>query len=236
MGATCSNSPAMNAEGATANVQIYGMAISGNVIPLVLFVRDKACGEFVQKDILRGEHTTPEMLAINPWGQVPSMTDGDFKLAESNAILRYLADSYALSTYGNLDAKQRAHIDWALDWCSTNFMNNYKEIWYPVAGFGNSPADQKASNQKATDNLLTFENFFLKGKKFIGGDALNIADYKVGALLWYLDHPAIKAKTGFQLSARCKTYVQDWHAALGDTSKQFLENGKGFMDSFMDKR
>merc|ERR1712187_875497 len=134
----------------------------------------------------------------NPWGQMPSMGDGTFSLAESSAILRYLANTYAISAYGGMDAKERARIDWALDWAATNFSKNYADIWYPVAGFGAEPADRAEANQTATANIIMFEKKFLTGK-FIGGESLNIADYKIGTMMWYLDHPSIKKKTGFEL-------------------------------------
>jgi glutathione S-transferase len=218
------------ASGATAKVEIYGMAISANVIPAVLFCRDKKCGDFVNKDMMKGELRTPDMLAKNPWGQMPSMSDGNFDLAESRAILRYLANAYDIGSYGGMDAQERGNIDWALDWQATNFIQNYKDIWYPVAGFGPEPADRAAANKKATENLELFEKKFLTGT-LIGGSSLNIADYAIGTWLWYLNHKQIKTKTGFELSARCQKYVGDWSAALSSESKEFLKIGAGFLDS-----
>lgn len=230
MGA-CEGKAGFRAASATGAVSVYGMSISGNVIPCVLFARDKKCGDFVFKDMMKGELKSEAMLKINPWGQMPSMTDGGFNLAESNAILRYLANSYDIGAYGGMDVQERARIDWALDWQATNFSKNYQDIWYPVAGFGAAPADQGAANESATENCKRFEEEFLKGKKFIGGDVLSIADYKIGTLFWYLNHPAIKAKSGFELTPRCKEYVKEWEAALGASAKEFLADGTGFMDS-----
>lgn len=48
----------------------------------------------VEVDLRRGEHQTPEFLARNAFGQVPVIEDGDFTLADSNAILVYLAQRY----------------------------------------------------------------------------------------------------------------------------------------------
>jgi glutathione S-transferase len=42
----------------------------------------------------RGDHQSPEFLALNPRGKVPTFVDGDFVLWESNAILEYLEDAY----------------------------------------------------------------------------------------------------------------------------------------------
>eukprot|EP00418_Pyrodinium_bahamense_P091385 CAMPEP_0179042142 /NCGR_PEP_ID=MMETSP0796-20121207/16515_1 /TAXON_ID=73915 /ORGANISM="Pyrodinium bahamense, Strain pbaha01" /LENGTH=230 /DNA_ID=CAMNT_0020738519 /DNA_START=81 /DNA_END=776 /DNA_ORIENTATION=+ len=215
----------------SGKVIIYGMDVSGNVIPPTLFCLDHKCGGMEMMNIMAGEQNTPEKLALNPFHQMPIMVDGDFSLAESNAILRYLAKVYSPKTYG-LDVQAQATIDWALDWAATNFSNNYKDIWYPVAGFGPPPEDQGAANQKAVENLDTFAKKFLpEGKKFIGGSILSIADYKIGTLIWYIDHPTIDKKLGYKNPERLSQYAKDWYAALSDESKKFLEGGKGFMDS-----
>lgn len=46
-------------------------------------------------DILAGEQKTPEVLALNPMGKLPILTDGDTVATESCAIGLYLADRYA---------------------------------------------------------------------------------------------------------------------------------------------
>jgi glutathione S-transferase len=45
----------------------------------------------------KSEHTSPEYLAINPNHQIPTLLDGDIKIHESNAILRYLCTKHALA-------------------------------------------------------------------------------------------------------------------------------------------
>jgi glutathione S-transferase len=50
--------------------------------------------ELVKIDFLKAEHKTPEYLALNLFGQVPVIQDGDLTLADSNAILTYLALRY----------------------------------------------------------------------------------------------------------------------------------------------
>ncbi len=47
--------------------------------------------ELVQVDLARGEHKSPAFLAINPFGQVPVLEDDGHIIADSNAILVYLA-------------------------------------------------------------------------------------------------------------------------------------------------
>ena len=43
-------------------------------------------------DAKGGENKSPAYLAVNPMGKIPSLTDGDFKLWESNAINWYAAE------------------------------------------------------------------------------------------------------------------------------------------------
>jgi len=50
--------------------------------------------ELVRLDPKKGENKTPEYLAINPTGKVPSLVDGEVKMFESAAIVAYLGDKY----------------------------------------------------------------------------------------------------------------------------------------------
>ncbi|MCU0117196.1 glutathione S-transferase [Pseudomonas sp. B2M1-30] len=50
--------------------------------------------ETIFVDLAKGEHKQPAFLAINSFGQVPVIDDGGVVLADSNAILVYLAQKY----------------------------------------------------------------------------------------------------------------------------------------------
>lgn len=47
--------------------------------------------ELVEVDLMKAEHKSAEFLALNRFGQVPVLVDGDTVVADSNAILVYLA-------------------------------------------------------------------------------------------------------------------------------------------------
>jgi len=67
--------------------------------------------EFVRVDLGAGEHKQPAFLAKNPLGQVPVLEDGELTLADSNAILVYLATRYDTSGQFYPDAPElRARI------------------------------------------------------------------------------------------------------------------------------
>ncbi|MGH7895680.1 MAG: glutathione S-transferase family protein [Candidatus Binatia bacterium] len=73
-------------------MKLYDSAISGNSYKVRLAAAQLGIPlEIVPIDILRGESRTAEFLAKNPNGRTPVLDDDGFVLAESNAILAYLA-------------------------------------------------------------------------------------------------------------------------------------------------
>jgi glutathione S-transferase len=76
--------------------KVYGDEVSGNCLKvkwtLDLLALDY---EWIATDVLKGEARTPAFLKINPAGQVPVLvTPGGGALAQSNAIILYLAESH----------------------------------------------------------------------------------------------------------------------------------------------
>lgn len=73
-------------------MKLYNVAYSGNSykVRLLLSHLRMPC-EVVEVDILKGESRSAEFLKINPNGRTPTLDDNGFILAESNAILAYLA-------------------------------------------------------------------------------------------------------------------------------------------------
>jgi glutathione S-transferase len=51
--------------------------------------------EAIDVDLAKGANKSPQFLALNPFGQVPVLEDGEVVLADSNAILVYLEAKYA---------------------------------------------------------------------------------------------------------------------------------------------
>ena len=73
-------------------MKLYNVAYSGNSykVRLLLAQLGIPC-EIIEVDILKGASRTAEFLTINPNGRTPVLDDNGFVLAESNAILAYLA-------------------------------------------------------------------------------------------------------------------------------------------------
>jgi glutathione S-transferase len=76
-------------------LKLHDFALSGHChrVRLMLSLLDLPY-ETVAVDLLSGEHRRAQFLALNPFAQVPVLQDGDLTLADSNAILVYLAGQY----------------------------------------------------------------------------------------------------------------------------------------------
>ena len=76
-------------------IRLHRFALSGHAHRAELFLSLLGLPfERIDVDLANKAHKTPAFLAMNPFGQVPVLQDGDVTLADSNAILVYLAMKY----------------------------------------------------------------------------------------------------------------------------------------------
>lgn len=98
-------------------IKLYGHKLSGNSYKARLFLSLLNLDfEWVNVDLMKAEHKSPEYLALNPFGQVPLLIDGDTKLADAQAILVYLARQYGGEKWLPSDALSLAQV---IRWLST---------------------------------------------------------------------------------------------------------------------
>ena len=78
-----------------SEIVVYRHPMSGHAHRVELFLRVlNVPFRVVDVDLAAGAQKKPEFLKMNPFGQVPVIQDGDVTLADSNAILVYLAGRY----------------------------------------------------------------------------------------------------------------------------------------------
>src|SRR4029453_18024452 len=75
--------------------------------------------EYERRYVPFAEPRPAEYVALNPFGRIPTLIDGELVLPESNAILRYLADREGREDLYPRDPAQRAPVEAALDAWST---------------------------------------------------------------------------------------------------------------------
>ncbi|MBD9482055.1 glutathione S-transferase [Pseudomonas sp. PDM14] len=94
-----------------AAIKLYRHPLSGHAhrVELLLSLL-KLPTELMFVDLANGEHKKPEFLAINAFGQVPVIDDNGTRLADSNAILVYLAQKYGSGSWKAQDPLTAARI------------------------------------------------------------------------------------------------------------------------------
>jgi glutathione S-transferase len=81
-------------------IKLYSFPLSGHAhrVRLLLSLLGLAF-ETIDLDLVGGEHKQPEFLALNPFGQVPVLTHDGHVIADSNAIMVYLAKTFSRSEW-----------------------------------------------------------------------------------------------------------------------------------------
>ena len=98
-------------------IKLYEVALSGNCHKVRMLLSMLGLPyESVVVNLAGGEQRTPGYLALNPFGQVPALVDGEVVLRDSQAILGSLASRYGGERWWPRQASRQAAI---VGWLST---------------------------------------------------------------------------------------------------------------------
>jgi glutathione S-transferase len=168
--------------------------------------------EFIRVDLTKGEQKNPAFLAINPNGKVPALEDGATKLWEADAIMCHLARAAGSDLWPSGGEHQIEVIRW-LSWSANHFTRHAGALYFehvikPMFGLGSPNA---AAIDEATPFIKRFGGVLddhLRGRKYLVGDRLSVADFAVGITLPY----AAKARIPVEEFAA----IQRWHDRLNE--------------------
>ena len=159
-----------------SKIVLYGHPLS----PFVRMVHAvaeivKSDYEFKVLDIENKEHKQEWYLKINPQGKIPAITDGDFKLTESHAIMKYLCYKQGETSLYPSDAITRAKIDEAL--CRVTDSKFCWFVFVSQAFFNGGPTNQEKINE-FEKGLLDFLSFHPDTAEtgYLIGNQLTLAD------------------------------------------------------------
>ena len=167
-------------------MKLYMHPASTATRPVRLFLAENniPC-EDVMVDILKGAHYQEPYASINPNKLVPMLEDGDLRLTEGSAILKYLADKHNLPSYPK-DLKKRAKVNEMMDWLNTQF---YRDFGYGLVYPQIFPHHKRRSDeahggaiawgQQGAKRWLQVLNDYWIGPKnaYLCGTEITIADY-----------------------------------------------------------
>jgi len=160
--------------------------------PVRLFMAEKGIEATpVVVDLFTGAHHQEPFSSFNPNRLVPVLEDGDLKLTESAAILRYLAEKFDLPEYPK-DIKKRAKVNEVMDWANSNFYRDWGyNLCYPQL-FPHHKRQTDEAHRLTVEWGLAKSQFWLQvlndywlghGKPWLTGDDITIADYFLGSIV-----------------------------------------------------
>ena len=167
-------------------MKLYYHPVSTTCRPIMLFAAENGIALDLELiDLFSGEHYQPKFLAVNPHHMVPVLEDGDFRLTESSAILKYLADKAGSPQYPK-DLRERARVNERMDWVNTQLG---RDLVYGVV-YPQILPNHKRRSDEAQDATLQWgaerargwlklldEDILGAKNAYVCGDAITIADY-----------------------------------------------------------
>jgi len=158
-----------------SNIKLYRHPLSGHChrVELLLSLLGLKA-DIIDVDVMGGEHKQPEFVAKNVFAQVPVLEDGVSTLADSNAILVFLANKY--DTTGT--------------WLPTNPLDasavqRFLSVAADQVAYGPAAArlvnvfganlDHEGAKQRSEDILSTLNNHLWE-RKWLATDNPTIAD------------------------------------------------------------
>ena len=135
--------------------------------------------ESVQINLLRGDHQTPEYLAINPAGRLPTLVDGSFVLTESVAIVVYLAEKYPEKELLPKELKLRAEVNRWMLFIVTELEQPLWRIARHTFLYPNEqrlPADADIARSEFRAMAAVLERH-MRGRAFLVGDRVSVGDF-----------------------------------------------------------
>jgi glutathione S-transferase len=133
----------------------------------------------------------PKVRELNPAGRIPILEDGDFRLAESNAILLYLASKSRNELYPD-DASQRAQIHQWLFWDSAHWTGAYQPIQFErlvkrLIGLGEPDEAIVSAHLEKFAREAAYLDASLVGRAFLLGAKPTLADFAIGCGLTHAE-------------------------------------------------
>jgi glutathione S-transferase len=167
-------------------MKLYYHPASTTSRPLMLFAAESGIAlELQVVDLFTGEHYQPPYEAINPNHLVPVLEDGDFRLTESSAILKYLAEKSGSAAYPR-DLRERARVNERMDWFNTQLNRDlaYGLVYPQAFPHHKRPSDEQQqgtlawAKERAAGWLKVLDAHILgPNNACVCGDKLTIADY-----------------------------------------------------------
>ncbi|XP_026330066.1 glutathione S-transferase 1-like [Hyposmocoma kahamanoa] len=140
--------------------------------------------ELKEIDFVAKEHKSPEFKKLNAMGTIPVLQDGDFCLAESHSIIKYLLDKYGNEEQQALypsEVRERALVDQAMFFDTGVAFIRVKNVALPIIFDGAKEVTSKLV--ESIEDVYDIVEDFLSRHQYIALDRYTIADLSVGTTI-----------------------------------------------------
>jgi len=187
-------------------MKLYGTLLSNNVR------RAYAVARFLELQVelidvmpLSTAANTAEFRRMSPSGRIPALSDGDFLLNESHAIMLYLAELKP-GTLWPADRKRRAEVMRWMSWSLAHWHNawhplQYERVVKSLLGHGGADDSIVQATLPVFHREAAILDNHLARRSWLVGDSITLADFSVASGLTYAhaaqlplgSYPAINA-------------------------------------------
>lgn len=196
---------------------LYDFPTSGNARKVRLLLAELEL-EFEHVPVPRARPRPDWYVQLNPFGGVPAIRDGDLVVAESQAILRYLATREGRTDLYPTDVTARARVDWALDaWATGAFPKIaplYRALVVETLDQSGTPHPEQADADKVEQELPNAREGFALFERFVAddgtvtGNGFTIADCACGPVLLRITGWPLDLESEFPKVARIRAAIQ----------------------------
>nr|AAK64009.1 At2g47730/F17A22.12 [Arabidopsis thaliana]AAL76154.1 At2g47730/F17A22.12 [Arabidopsis thaliana] len=167
-----------------ASIKVHGVPMSTATMRVLATLYEKDLQfELIPVDMRAGAHKQEAHLALNPFGQIPALEDGDLTLFESRAITQYLAEEYSEKGEKLISQdckKVKATTNVWLQVEGQQFDPNasklaFERVFKGMFGMTTDPAAVQELEGKLQKVLDVYEARLAKSE-FLAGDSFTLAD------------------------------------------------------------
>src|SRR5688500_14319708 len=188
-----SHDKTLHSYGEATPMILYGSSLSPFVRKVLAYAAEKGI-ELHSQPVGPGD-PNPDFRAASPFGKMPAFTDGDYRLADSSAIIHYLEAKHPQPALIPADAKLRGRTIWFDEFADTILAGCGTKMFFNrvvAPRFLNRPGDEAVADTAEREELPPIldylETVVPDADGFLVGDGLTLADIAVASPFANLTH------------------------------------------------
>eukprot|EP01018_Ginkgo_biloba_P009469 Gb_36276 [translate_table: standard] len=194
-------------------LKVHGLPLSTFTAGVLTCLNEKEVADYelIPVNPMTGAHKQPPFLALNPFGQIPALQDGDLTLFESRAIIKYLAQKYegqGTNLLGNTLSEKATVEQWSqvesLHFNPPCSAIVFQIVFAPMRG-GATDQSVVEANLENLGKVLDIYEERLSKSKYLAGDFFSLADLQHLSYTHYLIHVAGKGEV-----VNSRKHVKAW--------------------------